>query len=294
VEHLEISISGSIQKNNFDSWKKGLLEQIELTNLDLETDNDYAVAFENVKSLKNAEKILNECKVKALDQTFEIQSLFNAIDEISETARQTRLVLERQVKIKKQLIKSDLILQAQQTIVDYCGSKAEAFSYLNHAAFSKNSDFELAIKGKSSLTGVEKALNDKVLQLKLQIDVQEKLAKENHQFISNQTSNHSVLFQDLEHLISLPHSELKLTVENRIVKLSEQEALQSAKESESEFQAISNEALHGVQNSIIGNYIVTIDVTSTHADAISVARDIKQFLIEHPQVTDIKLSKQNS
>ena len=294
MEFLEISISGAIKTNNFESWRRDLLDQIELTNLELATDSDFIVASDNVKLLKVAEKTLKECKIKALEETHEIQALFNAIDEIAETARQTRLVLERQVRTKKQQIKSDLINKAQQSIVDYCESKTEAFSYLDSTHFSNISSFESVIKGKSSLTGVEKALNEKVQALKEEIDTQEEQANQNFKLISKQKSSYRVLLQDLQHLISLPHSELTLTIKNRIVTLSEEKALRSAKESESELQAVSNEALHGVQDGSIGDYVVLVEVSSTRTDAISIARDIKQFLAENPQVTGIKLSKQSS
>ncbi len=294
MEYLEISISGSIQKNNFESWKLGLLEQIASTNLELETDNDFAIASENVKSLKSAEKTLKECKVKALEQTNDIQKLFLAIDEVTETARETRLILERQVRTKKQKIKSDLVIQAQQQIIEHCKSKSEIFSYLNQEQFTSVSSFEAVIKGKASLTGVEKALDTKVQELIVQIDAEEQLAKERYQFISNQSSQHRVLLQDVQYLLSLPLPELKLTVENRIVKLSEQQALQSAKESESELQVISKEAVHGVQSETISNYVISVEVSSTRTEAIEIAREVKQFLATRAQVSDIKLNKHRS
>ena len=55
----------------------------------------------------------------------------------------------------------------------------------------------------------------------------------------------------MQYLLSLPLSELKLTVENRIVKLSEQQALKSAQESESELQVASCEAVHGSRSETI-------------------------------------------
>ncbi|EHK9181874.1 hypothetical protein KCU29_004540 [Vibrio parahaemolyticus] len=292
MEHLEISISGSIQKNNFDSWKLGLLEQITSTNLDLETDNDFAVASDNVKSLKAAEKTLKECKVKALEQTHDIQQLFSAIDEVSETARETRLILERQVRTKKQQIKSDLVTKAQLKLLEYCKSKSEIFSYVDQEQFTAVSSLEAVIKGKASLTGVEKALGTKVQELIQKIDAQEQLAQESYQFISNQSDQHRVLLQDMQYLLSLPLPELKLTVENRIVKLSEQQALKSAQESESELQVASCEAVHGARSETISNYVISIEVSSTRSEAIEIAREVKQYLIARSQVTDIKLNKQ--
>ncbi|GLT19888.1 hypothetical protein GCM10007938_36710 [Vibrio zhanjiangensis] len=292
MEHLEISILGSIQKNNFASWKLDLLEQIASTNLELETDNDFATASDNVKSLKIAEKTLKECKIKALEQTHDIQQLFSAIDEVSETARETRLILERQVRTRKQQIKSELVTQAQLKLVDYCKAKSEIFSYLDQEQFTAVSKLEAAIKGKASLSGVERALDTKVKELMQEIDAQEQFAHESYQFISNQSDQHRVLLQDMQYLLSLPLPELKLTVENRIVKLSEQQALKSAQESESELLVASCEAVHGARSETISNYVISIEVSSTRSDAIEIARSVKQHLTARTQVTDIKLNIQ--
>ncbi|WP_295580525.1 hypothetical protein [uncultured Lamprocystis sp.] len=91
VDNLEIQISGRIQNSNFPVWKNALLNQIGLINLKLITDNDFAAATEDAKLLKRAEKTILEAKIRAIEQTEEIQRLFNALDEISEQARQARL-----------------------------------------------------------------------------------------------------------------------------------------------------------------------------------------------------------
>lgn len=88
MDNLEIQISGRIQNSNFPVWKNALLNQIGLINLKLITDNDFAAATEDAKLLKRAEKAILEAKIRAIEQTEEIQLLFNALDEISEQARQ--------------------------------------------------------------------------------------------------------------------------------------------------------------------------------------------------------------
>jgi hypothetical protein len=108
VDNLEIQISGRIQNSNFPVWNNALLNQIGLINLKLITDNDFAAATEDVKLLKRAEKAILEAKIRAIEQTEEIQRLFNALDEISEQARQARLTLERQIRTRKQEIRTEI------------------------------------------------------------------------------------------------------------------------------------------------------------------------------------------
>jgi hypothetical protein len=108
VDNLEIQISGRIQNSNFPVWKNALLNQIGLINLKLITDNDFAAATEDAKLLKRAEKAILEAKIRAIEQTEEIQLLFNALDDISEQARQARLTLERQIRTRKQEIRTEI------------------------------------------------------------------------------------------------------------------------------------------------------------------------------------------
>ncbi len=100
-------------------------------------------------------------------------------------------------------------------VIEHYKSKSEIFSYLNQKQFTSVSSFEAIIKEKASLAGVQKTLDTK----KVQIDAEELLAKERYQVISSQSSQHRILLQDVQYLVSIPLSELKLTVENSIVKL---------------------------------------------------------------------------
>ena len=172
-----------------------LLDQIASTNLELETDNDFATASDNVKSLKTAEKTLKECKVKALEQTHDIQQLFSAIDEVLETARETRLILERQVRTKKQQIKFDLVTKAQSKLLITANQNLKYSHMWIKSSLLRVSKLEAAIKGKASLSGVERALDTKVKELMQEIDAQEQFAHESYQFISNQSDQHRVLLR---------------------------------------------------------------------------------------------------
>ena len=98
VNQLVITLTGTVNFSNFDEWKNDLIAQIQSTNMELVTDEDFGDASDQVKALKLAEKTLKQAKQSAIDQAEEIQKLFSAIDEITEEARQARLSLERQIR----------------------------------------------------------------------------------------------------------------------------------------------------------------------------------------------------
>lgn len=291
MEHLEIQISGKIQSSNFHIWKDSLLTQIHSTNLDLVTDTDFVIASDDAKALKNAEKNLKEAKVKAMAQTEEIQSLFSALDEVSDQARQARLTLERQIRAKKQDIKSELIDDAIEEVHDYIASKPEIFSSLDNSKHLQRHHYEGVIKGKSTITSVQRSLNSLVQDVKGVIDSEYERVVKNFALIEAIPPNDRLLFQDLSYLITLPENELHLTIENRIVKLSEQNARNYAANVEKELNVIDNEALNGVKIEQKNSYVISVEILSSRHDAINVAREIKKTLNDLDSLIDIRLTK---
>ena len=112
MNNLTIKLSGEIQNTNFHDWKNELIDQIQSTNMELASDIDFSSAEQNVKDFKDAEKTLKKAKENAINQAQDIQDLFNAIDEVTDLARQTRLTLERQIKIRKIEVKEEIVLNA--------------------------------------------------------------------------------------------------------------------------------------------------------------------------------------
>ncbi|MEM7257170.1 MAG: hypothetical protein AAF404_07260, partial [Pseudomonadota bacterium] len=60
MKDLQITLTGKITDTNFDEWKNSLIEQIAGSNRALATDDDFALAEQDVKTLKAGEKALKE------------------------------------------------------------------------------------------------------------------------------------------------------------------------------------------------------------------------------------------
>jgi len=56
MNQLIIKLTGTVNSSNFDEWKKDLISQIQATNIELSTDDDFVKAVNQVKSFKSAEK----------------------------------------------------------------------------------------------------------------------------------------------------------------------------------------------------------------------------------------------
>lgn len=293
MDYLDIQISGKIRNSNFPAWKNALLKQIHAVNLELITDNDFANAAEDAKVLKKAEKAIQEAKIKAIEQTEEIQALFSALDEVSEKARQIRLTLERQVRAKKQDIKNELITGAIREVQNYIAEKPEIFRRTDHSQYLQRHQYEAAIKGRSSILSTRKALASLVQDLKSEIDEENRKVLHNHALIENIPADNRLLFQDVNYLVKMPEQELKLTIENRMVKLSEQKAIRKAENVENEINAIDDEALSGIANKDKNHYTITIDLLCTRQEAINLAREIKNTIGDSTLLKDMKLAQKH-
>ncbi len=298
MENLDIQISGQIQNSNFPIWKDSLLDQIKSINLELVTDDEFAIAEKNSKSLKKAEKVVQEAKIKALEQTQDIQSLFKALDEVAEEARQARLKLDRQIRVKKQKVKEALITDSINNVRNYIGSKPEVFNQLDNNKYIQRYQYEAQIKGKSTINSCLNSLNLLVETIKASVDIDCNQVIANYLIIKNLPPDDKILFQDINYLVTLPTKELKLTIDNRKTKLSEQtlktseQRLQKkALEAKKELEHIDNEALSDSPSEENSDYLISIELFSSKQEAANMARRIKDLLQDSSFLLDIRLSK---
>jgi len=216
MSNLIIKLNGEIQSSNFHEWKDGLIEQIQSAQLALKTDNDFATAELNVKTFKIAETTLKHAKESAIQQASDIQELFNAIDEVTEQARQARLTLERQIKIRKNEVKEELALEGVDKITKELGRQSTDFNLVDNSAFTDKSVFLSSIKGARGVSGARNAVELLCSEMKDMISEKALWIKRNATTIDTIQMEYSALFQDRAYLIGLLHHDLNQTIDIRI------------------------------------------------------------------------------
>ena len=230
MKDLQISIKGEITDSNFEEWKRSLIQRIEATNTELANDEDFASADQTVKSYKAIEKRLDEVKQSALEQSRDIMSLFDAIDSVKSHVRNTRLILNRQLIQRKKEIRLELIDSAIKRVRDVINSKEGVFPLLNHSDILQELDFELAIKGKSSLKIAQSAL-DKLVKAKFkEIDQRLDLVTLNERLLSGASNDYQFLFHDSKTLLLKSTDQLEILISNRILDYKEKERLKREKD----------------------------------------------------------------
>lgn len=216
MSNLVINLIGEIQSSNFHDWKNELIDQIQSTNLKLTSDIDFSSAELNVKTFKLAEKTLKIAKEKALNQSKDIQALFNAIDEVTEQARQTRLTLERQIKIRKIEVKEEFAFEGIATMQDYIEQQSDDFKTSDISRFIDKSIFLSKIKGTRGILGAKHAVNQLCDQFKNEIINKLEVIQSNVRTLDSIALENLSLFQDRSFLINLLPNDLDIIIDERI------------------------------------------------------------------------------
>jgi len=299
VNKLIITLKGEIQSSNFPQWKNELIEQIESVNVELNTDDDFVEAIRHVKLFKAAEEYLRNAKQSALSQSSDIQSLFTAIDEISERARQTRLALERQINLRKRLIKAELIHSGIETIRSFVQQQDPDFQQVDHSRFVNLNRFESAVKGKGNIKSLQVAIATLCDEIRDEIVRRAHETSTNAAIIDSLPTKYRLLFLDRGFLVSLDEQELGRIIEERVAALNE-EIDRSSPEGPSRtiheiesYEDISVDTKDLVDSEKVEKQLfrLTIDILSSESTAKEVARSIQQSHGKNEWISSIRLSR---
>lgn len=162
-----LQVEGRVVASNMDAFKLAagkFLDRLPKAT-ELETDQDFADADKAVKACEDAEDRLKLVKAQAQAQAVEIDEVFRAIDQIGASIRDARLALTKAVTKRKDDIRVGLVMQANKDL-------AEHVKNLNARLGGDwmpviDGEFQAAIKGKKTLTGLRDALGTAMANAKI-------------------------------------------------------------------------------------------------------------------------------
>jgi hypothetical protein len=310
MDALVIQITGQLQRTNFAEWKANLLAQISAANVTLATDADFFVAAEQVKELKEAEKALKEAKQAAIDQAPEIHRLFVAIDEISAQCRQVRLSLERQVKHRKEHLKGECIDRALAELHRLIAEQGPDLQAIDLTPYLDAAPFEQAAKGKSTMKTLYAAVREVCDVTKAELRQRAAMVKANRALLDALPRHERVLFQDERALLGMTTEALQLTVEKRVALFKAETARQREETIRARLHHLEDAALNepsgptalattptgaapGVAAAAAeaSSYQLILDLRCAQADAVALAREVKQRYGQSPLVARVRLTR---
>ena len=228
---LRIELTGMVTASNLDEFKATALAVIGNVNDQLETDQDFADAEQAVKWCSDVEGRLKAAKDHALSQTSTIDELFRALDEISETARQKRLALDKLVKARKTQIREDIVMTAAKALTDHIAALNEGIG-LRIRLPDYRADFNGAIKGKKTIASLRDAADTELARAKIEVSQIAEQYRSNIELLRTKAEGFERLFPDAQQLVAKAKDDLEAVITARIAehKQAEQAKLDAERE----------------------------------------------------------------
>ncbi|EPC6134731.1 YqaJ viral recombinase family protein [Vibrio cholerae] len=177
--------------SNLDEYKAKALELVEQSKKKLETDQDFANAESMVKIFKSAEDKLGLMSQQVLGEVESIDTFVKDLGFIGENIRQARLALDKQVKTRKEEIKTEMVVKARNELATIVNEASRQYA----VNFNISADFANAIKGKRNIESMQSAINDELAKAKIALSEQKDVVQTNLNTV-NQNGEYRFLFND--------------------------------------------------------------------------------------------------
>ena len=219
---LRIDVTGMVTASNLDAFKSHALTVISNISTELKTDQDFADADATVKWCGEVEDKLKAAKEHALSQTESIDVLFKAIDDIAAETRRKRLELEKLVKARKDMIRSDIVMDAAKALQDHVDQiNATLGGRIRMPRVA--SDFAGAIKGKKSISSLREAADAELARAKIDASRIADGIRVNQASLNELAADHKFLFQDFQDLALKANDDLVALIKVRINEYNQQQ-----------------------------------------------------------------------
>jgi predicted phage-related endonuclease len=167
---LRVEVSGAVTASNLAEFKEHALACIRGVSRELATDQDFADAEATVKWCANVEDKLAAAKQAVLDQMHDVAAVQATLDEVMAEARKLRLALEKDVKAKKDELRTALVHRANLSLRQYVTELNTTVPHLETGPSEPvplpAADFAGVIKGKRSMQGCEDAVQAELARAK--------------------------------------------------------------------------------------------------------------------------------
>ncbi|WP_044271213.1 YqaJ viral recombinase family protein [Pseudomonas fluorescens] len=267
---LRIDVTGMVTASNLDAFKSHALTVISNISTELKTDKDFADADATVKWCGEVEDKLKAAKEHALSQTESIDVLFKAIDDIAAETRRKRLELEKLVKARKEMIRSDIVMDAAKALQDHIdqinGTLGGRIRMPRVA-----SDFAGAIKGKKSVSSLQEAADSELARAKIEASRIADGIRVNQASLNELGADHKFLFHDFQELALKANDDLVALIKVRINEHEQQQAELKRQEEEKAQQLAAQQQQQVVEPVVEQQAVQTIEPAPQAGEQVSVA-----------------------
>lgn len=198
---LSIQVNGSISLiSNLEKFGARLNEFVVKINKEPSDDQGFADAESAIKTLQAAQDALESAENNALAQTSDIDDMRKMVKLYADTARTTRLMLEKMVKVRKESIRIEIVTNARNEFGEHC------FLLMNKIKpiilNIDTPDFANSIKGKKTIASLCEAAATALRNGKIEADMMADDILAKLDWFNESSSGYGFLFSDLQSIIS--------------------------------------------------------------------------------------------
>ena len=288
--NLVLTTESKVLSTNIVEFEKQAEQFLATLTSKFETDDDFAAAKEEVKTLKEVEDKIRAAIKSA--QSGEIAALITSAENIAERFRQERLARDKLVKLKESEVKQGIINDALDEIVGIRGKYESSVSLALEQTMPKSAitkRIEEATKNKRTLDGLVKSVNaEKTLilaelaqesaritaRLKMIPVAYEHLFRDALQLVAG-TDDLEPIIADRVNAEQQREAELKAKAEEDAKAKAESQAVASETETQSAVEKTQENSTALSDDEPTFNFEIRIAFTGTQEQAIALARKVK-------------------
>lgn len=198
---LSIQVNGSISLiSNLQKFGARLNEFVAAIDKEPSDDQGFADAESAIKTLQNAQDALEAAEANALAQTSDIDDMRKTVKLYADTARTTRLMLEKMVKARKESIRVEIVQAAKAEFADYY--RALELKIKPITLMVGMPDFAGAIKGKKTIASLREAAGTALRNGKMEADALAADIRAKLSWCKESSAGYGFLFADLQSIIT--------------------------------------------------------------------------------------------
>lgn len=198
---LSIQVNGSISLiSNLQKFGARLNEFVSAIDKEPSDDQGFADAESAIKTLQNAQDALEAAEANALAQTSDIDDMRKTVKLYADTARTTRLMLEKMVKARKESIRVEIVSAAKTAFADHYRALETEIKPIT--LMVNMPDFAGAIKGKKTISSLREAADTALRNGKMEADALAADIRAKLSWCKESSSGYGFLFADLQTIIT--------------------------------------------------------------------------------------------
>jgi hypothetical protein len=178
------------------------------------TDQEFADCKAAVAKLKEAEETLDAEESRALSQLTEIDAMRREKKLYSDLARETRLALDKLVKSREEMIKTEIVMKGKSDFAAYIAdlNKQLGKPYMPDVP----ANFAEVIKNKRTIASLQGAVNDELARVKIIASEIAGKIQINLNSLRELAADHAFLFADTPQIIMKANDDLVTLIKMRI------------------------------------------------------------------------------